>query len=151
MIEVTVAGSNRPALIDEAFAHLVGYRWRLDKDGYVMRRAGGRCVYLHHAVLPGSRYPAFHRDHESRDKLDNRTQNLHWLTAAESQQNKSAYRCNATGYRGVRFDATRRRFCASIQSGGKALVRRWFDDPAEANRFLVEERRRLMPASFEAA
>ena len=151
MIGLTVAGSNLPALIDDAYAHLVGFRWRLDKDGYVMRRSAGRRVYLHHEVLPGSRYPAYHRDHENRDKLDNRSRNLRWLTAAESQQNKGPYKCNESGYRGVRFVAAKGQFLATIQMGGKALVRRWFNDASEANGFLTEQRACLMPKSYPLA
>ena len=35
MIELTVIGSDRPALVDDCRSDLVGYRWRLDKHGYV--------------------------------------------------------------------------------------------------------------------
>jgi len=101
MIELTVVGSNRPALIDDCYAHLSRYRWKLDKDGYVARKSHGHWVYLHHVVLPGNRYPAFLRDHKNRDKLDNRSANLRWLTQAESNQNRDIARRNRTGYRGV--------------------------------------------------
>lgn len=44
MIQLTVAGSNRPALVDDDFAQLKAYRWRLDREGYVMRKSAGRRV-----------------------------------------------------------------------------------------------------------
>lgn len=101
MIELTVHGSNEPALVDDCWSHLARYRWRLDKDGYVMRKTAGRRVYLHHVVLPGDRYPEFLRDHDNRNKLDNRAENLRWLTHAESNQNRNPARRNRSGYRGV--------------------------------------------------
>lgn len=150
MAELTVVGLNRPALIDDAYADLARYRWRVDRSGYVFRHADGR-VMLHHVVLPISPIAGLVRDHINRDKLDNRLENLRWVTRTENAQNSSASRTNATGIRGVRFDVQAGRYLARIQMGGKAVVRRWFDDPREAGEFLSRERRRLMPVSYEAA
>lgn len=101
-MHLSVVGLNEPALVDDCMAHLAVYRWRLDKQGYVMRKAKGKRIYLHHVVLPGRRYPEFVRDHINRDKLDNRSANLRWLTLQQSAQNKGAYeRKHKLGLRGV--------------------------------------------------
>lgn len=78
MIELTVVGANAPALVDDCWAHLIGYRWRLCKGGYVYRKVHGKRIYLHHIVVPGKRWPEFVRDHINRDKMDNRAENLRW-------------------------------------------------------------------------
>ena len=148
MIELTVAGSNRSARVDDQFAHLVGYRWRLDKAGYVLRKAGGRRIYLHHVVLPGDRYPEFVRDHINRDKLDNQLANLRWVTQAENAQNRDPHRNNGTGYRGVMRIGKRYRATVTLNKVIHRLG--MFDDPAEAGRAAAELRRTLLPCSAEA-
>lgn len=150
MIELTVAGCNTPALVDDAFADLARYRWRINRDGYVFRHADGR-IMLHHVVMGGPPAANLMRDHINRDKMDNRKSNLRWVTAAESNANRGANKSRGTGYRGVRFDPIRGRYLARIQRCGKAIVRQWFDDPADADAFLRRHRAALMPVSFEAA
>src|SRR4051794_32368164 len=127
MIELTVIGANRPALVEDAYSSLTGYRWRLDRDGYVMRKSAGRRIYLHHVVLPGKRYPAFVRDHRNRDKLDNRAANLRWLAIEDSPQNRDACLKNPTGFRGVMRIGSRYRATATV----RGVTQRFgmFDDP----------------------
>lgn len=143
MIELTVVGSNQPALVDDCYAHLAGYRWRLDKDGYVMRKTKGRRIYLHHVVLPGSRYPAFLPDHINRDKLDNRQGNLRWLTHAQSNQNCGPAKRNRTGYRGVIQIGSRFRAVVYLDKVAHRLG--MFDTAEDADRAAAEWRSLHMP------
>ena len=149
MIAITVAGSNVPALVDDIHADLARYRWRLDRFGYAFRY-GDKRIMLHHAVMGSAPSPGLIRDHINRDKMDNRSGNLRWLTYAESNANRGPAKKNATGFRGVCFHPERGKFLATIQRGGKAIVRQWFDDPSAANSFLTAQRIALMPASYEA-
>jgi hypothetical protein len=148
MIELDVVGSARPAMVDECFAHLARYRWKLDKDGYVHRKAGGKRIYLHHVVLPGDRYPEFVRDHRNRDKLNNRADNLRWLTLTESVQNRDACRKNTTGQRGVM--PIGKRFRATVTVEGRTHRLGMFDDPVTAGRAASALRHRIMPFSADA-
>lgn len=145
MIELTVVGASAPALIDDSMGHLLGYRWRLHKDGYVYRKVHGKRIYLHHVVMPGDRYPEYVRDHINRNRLDNRSENLRWLTLAESTQNRDVCRRNQTGVRGVRFDSGKGMYLARVQRDGKAVVRQWFDDLSEAELFLASRRSSILP------
>lgn len=145
MIELTVVGANRPALVDDDMAHLRRYRWRLHKDGYVCRKSHGKRIFHHQVVMPGDRYPEFVRDHINRDKLDNRSANLRWLTLAESVQNRDACRRNVTGFRGVRFDDSKGMFLARVQRNGKAVIREWFESADEAAAFLDARRSAVLP------
>ena len=148
VIELAVMDSDRPALVDDTFAHLVGYRWRLDKDGYVYRKVHGVRKYLHHMVMPGNRYPDYVRDHRNRDKLDNREGNLRWLTLQESVQNRDACTRNETGFRGVKRIGNRYR--ATMAIGGVTYRLGMYDDPAAAAAAAADARCRLMPFSPEA-
>lgn len=143
MIELNVASSNAPALVDDCWAHLMRYRWRLDKDGYVMRKAKGKRIYLHQVILPGRRYPDFVRDHINRDKLDNREENLRWITLAENAQNRGASKCNKTGYRGVLKVGRRYRAVAYLHK--RPYCFGTFDTPEQANAVVASWRAANMP------
>lgn len=102
MAEIEIADSDELAVVDDRYAGLAKYKWRFDKDGYVMRKAKGRRIYLHHVILPGIAGTDMVRDHINRNKLDNRCSNLRWLTRAQSAQNKNPYvRKHRLGLRGV--------------------------------------------------
>jgi hypothetical protein len=143
MIELSVSGANAPSLVDDCWAHLARYAWRLDKDGYVCRKSHGRRIYLHQVVMPGNRYPEFVRDHISRDKMDNRSTNLRWLTLAESAQNKSAYAKNTTGLRGVM--PIGRRFRATVRLDGTVHRLGMFDTAEDAGKATEAWRSQHMP------
>ncbi|WP_438396464.1 HNH endonuclease [Caballeronia sp. DA-9] len=119
------------AVVDDADLPLVsGYRWTLCKDGYAMRRAGGRYVYMQRVVLgleKGSRLVA---DHINRDKMDNRRANLRAITIAANTQNRGAAKRNATGHRGV-MQVASGRYRATAAVDGR-IARLGLFDTAEA-------------------
>lgn len=130
------------------FQHLARYRWRLDKNGYVLRKAKGKRIYLHHIALPGDRYPAFVRDHVNRDKMDNRAANLRWLTREQSAQNKGPYRRKHNlGLRGV--IPSDRKYRATVTVNGHVHRLGRFTSPDIAAMAASDLRRRLMPFSHE--
>lgn len=115
-----------------------------------MRKAKGRRIYLHHVVLPGKRYPEFLRDHINRNKLDNRSTNLRWLTFNQSAQNKSPYnRQHRLGLRGV--TPFGRRYRATVTVAGTVHRLGYFASAYEAAEAAAALRRELMPFSEDAA
>lgn len=149
MVELTVVDCDAPALVDDSLAYLVKYRWRLDRCGYVYRKVHGVRLYLHYTVLPGQRYPQFVRDHINRDKLDNRSCNLRWLTHTESAQNRGPYaRKHRLGLRGV-SPLPGGKFLAGVSRGGKLIRRGVFDCPQAAAAAASSWRREVFPLSFE--
>lgn len=149
MIELTVVGANQPALVDDSMAHLVGYRWRVCKGGYVYRKVHGKRRYLHHFVLPGDRWPDFVRDHINRNKFDNQLANLRWVTLAENTHNRTAHRCNVTGLRGVLKIGERYR--ATVTKDGVVHRFGMFDTAEEAGDVTATWRAQNMPLSPEGA
>lgn len=85
------------------------YRWYIDHNGYAKTKLPGhkKTTYLHHLVLTNPPAPGMIRDHINRDRLDNRSANLRWVTWKQSAQNRGyhfntpQYRATQSGYRGV--------------------------------------------------
>ena len=116
MIKLIVFGSNRPALVDDDFAHLIAYRWRLDDKGHVYRN--GSRVYKLRRVILGEPPVGFMIDFNSGDKLDCRRENLRVIPISEKHQNPTWRASNKTGHRGVYFDKSRGKYVASVRHNG---------------------------------
>jgi len=139
------------ALIDDNRTELVGYRWRIDKHGYVCRKTKARRIYLHHCILP-HRPDGLVRDHINRDKLDNRLGNLRLVTRAASSRNRGPNTNRGTGVRGVNYiNGQSLPWRASIQSGGEYIFYKNYATKEEATAAISVARALLMPESTEDA
>ena len=148
-MEVPLRGHNGLTIVDDSWAHLLRYTWRVCKDGYAFRRKSGNRIFLHHIVMGEPLALGLVRDHINRNKLDNRLSNLRWVTVAENAQNRTVSVRNVTGFRGVFADATTGRYRARIQKGGKSVVDKWFKTAVEADAFLRSCRTQHLPAASE--
>ncbi|MDR5761945.1 HNH endonuclease [Caballeronia sp. LZ035] len=120
------------AVVDDADLSLVsGYRWTVCKDGYAIRRAGGRYIYMHRVVLGLEKGCKLVADHINRDKLDNRRCNLCAVTIAANTQNRGAAKRNTTGYRGV-MQVASGRYRATAAVNGRVARLGLFDTAHEA-------------------
>lgn len=135
---------NMVALIDEADVGLVidgGTGWCARKSKttfYAVRRIGGRkqpqMQSLHRHIL-GLNDPKVFADHKSGDGLDNRRSNLREASAAQNAWNASRRPNGTSQYRGVSWDAERRRWTATISlglRGGRKSLGRFDDEQAAA-------------------
>lgn len=104
-------------LVDEAIAAkviAVG-RWTLGSHGYVYRnpRVDGRQTTLAlHAFVVGER-STIDVDHENRDKLDNRRNNLRPATRQQNLANRRA--TGTSGFKGVSWHSRRQKWRATIK------------------------------------
>lgn len=77
-------------------------------------------------------WPTNPLDHINRVKSDNRICNLREVTVTENTQNRSAFRNNKTGFKGVHFDKTSALYRAQIRHMGKLHRLGRFKTPEEA-------------------
>lgn len=93
------------AVIDSADLDLVGrYSWTKDGRGYCVARIPGAIsnpVTMHRFILRGLE-SGLTVDHISRDKLDNRRQNLRVCSQKENSRNTGLAKNNTSGFKGVK-------------------------------------------------
>lgn len=89
-------------------------------------------------------------DHINHDTLDNRKNNLRLATTSENQQNRESCQSNSkSGIRGVCWDKQRRKWKCHIKLNGKKVYAKFFDNIEDAERDVIEARKRLLPFSQE--
>ena len=151
------------AVIDaQDFARLGSLPWRLDRDGYVMRKAWvkgpargvrGKVVrvYLHREVmgLPNRATDSRIVDHINFDRLDNTRANLRIVTVAESVHNRRSQYGSSSRYTGVTLHRSGQ-WQAQVRFDGKDHYLGLFTNEHEAGRVAAAFRAKHMPASPEA-
>lgn len=86
-------------------------------------------VYMHRLIMSAGK--GILVDHINGDGLDNRRINLRLATRHENMRNQHNQRSNS-GYRGVSWHRTRKKWGARIRYANKLWHLGWFDDPKEA-------------------
>lgn len=100
-------------VVDKEFAHLDKYKWGLNK-GYADTIIKGKTIKLHQLII-GKKEGMF-TDHINHDRLDNRRQNLRFVTPTQNSWNSSISKRNTTGYKGVKYHKVNKNWNARIGS-----------------------------------
>lgn len=106
MKRIWLRNARKYALIDDSDWELVsGYNWYLTSRGYVATTTKigklKKICKLHTLIFKAPL--GLQVDHLNRNGLDNRRENLRWCTHAQNQANRSLYKRNTSGYKGVSF------------------------------------------------
>jgi hypothetical protein len=127
------------AIVDDdlypAFLLLGGWYYT---NGYAARvgyRNGkAHHVFMHQLVAALSGFPTDKEpDHKSRNRLDNRRQNLRPATKQQQQMNKTS-RLHTSIYKGVHWAKDRQRWTASIRIDGRKKTIGHYSDEKQAAR-----------------
>ncbi len=78
-------------------------------------------------------------DHINNDRIDNRIENLRWVSVQQNNQNRRITKINKSGYIGVIFEKDRNKWKATI--GGKIIGR--FTNKEDAIRARLEKSKEL--------
>ena len=79
------------------------YRFNLAVDGKPATFNLHRLLAL--AFIPNDDPAKCLVDHKNRNRMDNRLENLRWVTHSQNAQNRSMTRCNSSGFVGVCLDS----------------------------------------------
>jgi hypothetical protein len=140
-------------LVNEADADVVlRQTWRLFRGGsgttlYAQRGNGrtGTHSLLHRDILGVPPFAGANVDHINGNGLDNRRENLRWVTHAQNMQNRKVHRHSATGVRGVDYVTADKCWRGRVRHNGRELWKRYFPTKEEAAAATQEARLRLLP------
>jgi hypothetical protein len=125
-VELSISGGI--ALIDESHANLVQiFNWHKTPSGYASTSIKGKKILMHRLLMGAKRCDIV--DHINGDRLDNRMENLRFVTRGQNAQN--AKRGTAvSGFTGVSLD--RGYYKAYIKVRGKRMHLGHFKEPIAA-------------------
>ena len=107
------------------------YASRVSRVGtYACRKEGHRQVYMH--VIICQPFDGKQIDHVNHDTLDNRRNNLRECTPTENARNSRKGSRNTSGFKGVSWKKSHRKWCAQMRINGKSIHIGHFDTPEDA-------------------
>lgn len=107
------------------------------KNGrYIRAQVDGESVYIHRLIYTHTHGPipeSFDVDHINGNGSDNRIENLRIATRSQNQENRlGAQKNSSTHVRGVYWHKAKKKYMASIKSGGRAFFLGYFDEKDDA-------------------
>lgn len=126
---------------DEDYESLLGYTWRLNAQGYVVRREYTRLakgkrhakdVRMHRQIMGEPKGKEV--DHISGIGVDNRKQNLRIATHKQNLANRPKQVNNTSGFKGVSWSRQNKKWWANICVGGRTISLGHYDDIKKAAR-----------------
>ena len=86
----------------------------------------------HHDNLVGKPEKPYEVDHINRNRLDNRKENLRFVTSTQNNINMGVCKINTSGYKGVNWDKRRQKWRARIKLHRKEIHLGYFETKEEA-------------------
>lgn len=109
----------------------------LDKNkAYILVRLHRHAFYAHRIIwlIQTGSWPINEIDHVDGDGLNNKWQNLRAATRGQNQYNHKRRIDNRSGFKGVRFQADRRKYSARIKINGHTIQLGTFETIEEAKK-----------------
>ena len=106
------------------------YKWHMDDEGYA-EGIDSKTV-LHRIVMHTPKDK--HVDHKNFDTLDCRKSNLRLCTKGENNQHVTKRKNNKSGYKGVHWATSNKKWRSAISINGNTKVLGYFDDLKQAAR-----------------
>lgn len=104
---------------DEDYNRIASFKWHYMNTGYAATTYDqGRKTYLHRFVIKAK--DGEQVDHVNMDKLDCRKENLRTCSNQQNSANKTKQVNNTSGYKGVTWDKTNKKWIAEIMVNKKS-------------------------------
>ena len=141
---------------DEDAGRVMAHSWWVSSspeiDGHVLcfsTKIGKKIIKLHRFLMGDP--PGLVVDHWDGNRLNNRKSNLRVCTTRENNMNIGLMGRNRSGYRGVSFSKTNRKWRATISLDRKQLHLGYFDHPDVASAVYEEAAELFYGANRRAA
>lgn len=119
---------------DEDYEYLNQWKWFYN-DGYAVRnspRPHQTTIRMHRVIAKTP--DDMETDHINGNKLDNQSKNLRICSHSNNQRNTVKKSNNTSGYKGVSWDKSFKKWASSINIDGRRKKLGRFNDPVEAAR-----------------
>lgn len=140
---IPLSQSHFAVVDDEDYEWINQWKWSYN-DGYARRmyRQSGKQIVVRMHRLINETPIGFDTDHINQNKLDNRRCNLRTCNRPVNQLNRMKLSNNTTGFAGVTFHKTNKKFQAQLKrKSSKSRHLGYFTDPIEAFRVYSEAKR----------
>lgn len=114
---------------DEDFEELNKHKWYY-LNGYAARKENKRTIRMHRQLTDAP--TGVQVDHVNCDKLDNRKFNLRFCNPSENGRNRKRNRNNSSGFKGVQWIKSRKKWTARICLNRKERNLGYFNTAEEA-------------------
>lgn len=120
-------------LVSKPDMHLIEkHSFCINSAGYFVANIKGKVQTLHSLIL--GKMDGKEIDHKNGNKLDNRRENLHFVTHQQNIWNMGLSKRNKSGIKGVSFDRRISKWVARISLNGKSIHLGSFSTSTEARR-----------------
>ncbi len=121
MRQIYLSNSDLVVLIDDSDFELVTqYRWQWQKPGHAVTCSHGTTILMHCLIMGPSPKDGLIVDHRDDNGLNNQRSNLRFATYGQNcQRGNFKIKNKTSNFRGVRYDALRDRYRASIYFNNK--------------------------------
>ena len=154
MREIQLSKGQLTLVDDEDYEWLSQYKWYLRgrSNSYAVRDiyiGNGKDFHqsMHREIMQVTD-PKIEVDHRNRNGLDNQRSNLRVATRIQNAQNVGPRKGNSSGYKGVGWDKSQRKWKAGIRSNGKSKYLGSYNDPVLAAKAYDRAARELFDPEF---
>lgn len=135
MSEVRLSDGSICKVDEEDLESVSKHSWCPSRNGgnqiYAQTRSRGKTLYMHRLIMRAPKGAMI--DHANGDPLDNRKENLRFVTRSQNGLNSRARARVYSKHRGVTFDLDRGKWMAQLVVNKKRVLRSRFDSEEEAS------------------
>ena len=137
MKEITLTNGMKAIVDKDVYESLNKLRWNCNNKGYATCYGysdNGKPVYIYIHRIVNATPEGMDTDHINGNRLDNRRENLRSVTRSQNSYNRSIYKNNKSGYKGVQLYAATGKYHAAITVNKKRIFLGSYDTPEEASK-----------------
>lgn len=114
----------------EDYDLIKNYRWSKKERGYIYTKQENKYIRMHRLVMncPDD----MDIDHINHNTMDNRKSNLRIVTKSQNHMNKTIYKNNTSGVKGISWDSRKNKWLVELQKENTKIKIGRYDDFNEA-------------------